>query len=37
MEQANATLNDAENKRVAAIKADKEREQHTLDLLKGVI
>lgn len=37
MEQANATLTDAENKRVAAINADKEREQHTLDLLKGVI
>lgn len=37
MEQANATLADAENKRVAALNADKEREQHTLDLLKGVI
>lgn len=37
MEQANATLTDAENKRVAALNADKEREQHTLDLLKGVI
>jgi hypothetical protein len=37
MEQANATLTDAENKRVAAIKADQAREQHTLDLLKGVI
>ncbi len=37
MEQANATLVDAENKRVADINADKEREQHTMDLLKGVI
>ena len=37
MEQASAVLTDAENKRVAAINADKEREQHTLDLLKGVI
>lgn len=37
MEQANATLTDAENKRVAALNADKEREQHTLELLKGVI
>ena len=37
MEPANATLTDAENKRVAALNADKEREQHTLDLLKGVI
>ena len=37
MEQANAALTDVENKRVAVIKADKEREQHTLDLLKGII
>ena len=37
MEQANGVLTDAENKRVAAINADKECEQHTLDLLKGVI
>ena len=36
-EQANRVLTDAENKRVAAINADKECEQHTLALLKGVI